>query len=80
MYVVIVHNDDFTPRHFVVELLRGVFGKTEAEATRIMLLAHNYGVGFVAKYPYEIAEAKVDQCLRKATERGYPLMFSTQEE
>lgn len=80
MHVVLVHNDDFTPRQFVVEALKRFFAKTESEATRIMLLAHRYGVGVIAKYPREIAEAKADQVTRYARECGYPLAFSTQEE
>lgn len=80
MYVVLIHNDDFTPRNFVVDALKRFFSKTESEATRIMLLAHNYGVGVIAKYPREIAEAKADQVMRHARDAGYPLALSAQEE
>ena len=80
MYVVLVHNDDVTPRSFVVDLLKRHFNKDEAEATRIMLVAHIYGLGAVSKYPREIAEAKADACVRNARDKGYPLAFSVQEE
>ena len=80
MYVVLIHNDDFTPRGFVVEALKRFFQKTEDEATRIMSLAHNYGLGAVSKYPHEIAEAKAEQAMRHARDSGYPLNFSVQEE
>jgi ATP-dependent Clp protease adaptor protein ClpS len=79
-YVVVVHNDPFTPRTFVVELLKKFFGKPETEAHRIMLLAHNYGVGVIAKYSREIAEAKTKQVNEYARTAGYPLYFSTEEE
>src|SRR3954467_88459 len=59
MYVVVVHNDPITPRAFVVTVLKKHFGKSEEEATSIMLKAHNFGVGAVAIYSFEIAETKV---------------------
>ena len=79
-YVVVVHNDPFTPRHFVVGVLKTYFGKNEAEATRIMLLAHNYGVGVVAKFTHEIAEAKAQQVNEYSRDQGYPLFFSVEDE
>ncbi len=79
-YVVVVHNDPFTPRAFVVEVLKNFFGKAEPEAHRIMLLAHNYGVGVVAKFSREIAETKTAQVNEYARTAGYPLFFSTEEE
>ena len=80
MFVVLVHNDDVTPRWFVVEILRLHFQKDEREATRIMLLAHTHGVGAVGKFTHEIAESKADVAMRFAREHGFPLGFSVQEE
>ena len=34
---VVLHNDDFTPMEFVVEILESVYNRTSAESTRIML-------------------------------------------
>ena len=79
-YVVVVHNDPITPRWFVVEILKRFFDKTEPEATRIMMLAHNYGVGVVAKLPKELAESKAKKVNEVVRESGYPLIFSTEEE
>lgn len=79
-YVVVVHNDPYTPRTFVVQVLKKYFDKNEQEATRIMLLAHNYGVGVVAKFPHEIAEAKAQQVNEYSREHGYPLHFSVEDE
>ncbi len=79
-YVVVVHNDPVTPRGFVVEVLRKYFDKGEPEAKRIMLLAHNYGIGVVAKYTREIAETKAKQVNEFARDSGFPLYFSTEEE
>lgn len=80
MYAVVVHNDPITPRGFVVEVLKRFFDKNEPEATRIMMLAHNFGVGVVAKFSHEIAESKAKQVNEYSREAGYPLYFSVEEE
>jgi ATP-dependent Clp protease adaptor protein ClpS len=80
MYVVVVHNDPVTPRWFVTEVLKRFFDKAEPEANRIMLLAHNYGVGVVVKMPRDLAESKTKQVNEAVRETGYPLQFSTEEE
>jgi ATP-dependent Clp protease adaptor protein ClpS len=79
-YVVVVHNDSFTPRSFVVDVLKRYFDKGEPEATRIMLLAHNYGVGVIEKYARDVAETKASQVNEFCRVAGYPLFFSTEEE
>lgn len=79
MYVVVVHNDPFTPRTFVVDVLKRYFNKNEAEATKIMLLAHNYGVGAVGTYTFEIAETKADIANTFSREQGHMLQFSVQD-
>lgn len=79
-YVVVVHNDPFTPRSFVVEVLKRFFDKHESEANRIMLLAHNFGVGVVSKYTHEIAESKARQVNEFSRTSGYPLYFSVEED
>ena len=79
-YVVVVHNDPVTPRDFVVEVLRRYFDKGESEAKRIMLLAHNYGIGVVAKYSRDIAETKAKIVNQFCRDSGFPLYFSIEEE
>ena len=51
MYKVILLNDDYTPMEFVVEILKMVFHKQHAEATRIMLHVHQNGMGVAGVYP-----------------------------
>lgn len=79
-YVVVVHNDPYTPRTFVVQVLKKYFGKNEQQATQIMLLAHNYGVGVVEKFSNDIAEAKAKQVNEYCRDQGYPLHFSVEDE
>ncbi len=78
-YVVVVHNDPFTPRWFVVEILKRFFDKMEPEANRIMMLAHNFGVGVVVKLPKDLAESKSKQVNEAVRDTGYPLQFSVEE-
>ena len=42
-YRVLLLNDDYTPRHFVVSVLRAVFRMTTSEAEGVMLTAHQRG-------------------------------------
>jgi len=79
MYRVLLHNDDYTTMEFVVEVLRQVFHKPPAEATRIMLLVHRSGTGLCGVYTEEIAETKVALVRHLARKNGYPLQCSMEE-
>ena len=69
---VLLHNDDFTPMEFVVEILESVFNRSAAEATRIMLTVHRSGLGVAGVFSAEIAEAKTMKTLRFARESDTP--------
>ncbi len=79
-YKVLLHNDDYTTMEFVLYVLKRYFGKTPEDAERIMLKVHNEGIGVCGIYTFEIAETKVDQVKRAATENGHPLQCSFEEE
>jgi ATP-dependent Clp protease adaptor protein ClpS len=76
MYKVLLHNDDYTTKEFVVMVLQHVFHRSEADANRIMLHVHNNGVGVAGIYPYEIAETKVAKTMQLAKRYEYPLQLS----
>ena len=80
MYRVLVHNDDYTTREFVVDVLRGVFHHSEASAVRVMLHIHNNGIGVAGVYTREVAETKIRTVEQLAREREYPLRLSMEPE
>ena len=80
VYKVILLNDDYTPREFVVIVLRAVFRMTTDQALGVMLTAHKRGVCVVAVFTREIAETKATQAIDMAQREGYPLMFTTEPE
>lgn len=80
LYKVILLNDDYTPRGFVVTVLQKVFRVPEARANQIMLTAHQRGACVVAVYTRELAEQKVTEAMDMAKSKGHPLTFSTEPE
>lgn len=73
MYVIVLLNDDYTPRDFVVWVLMVVFFKNEADSKRIMLEAHTKGKSPVDCYTHDIAVTKVKQVESLAEKYEHPL-------
>jgi ATP-dependent Clp protease adaptor protein ClpS len=80
LYKVILLNDDFTPREFVVQVLRIVFRMNEDAANQVMLTAHQKGSCVIAVYTRDVAETKAKEGTELGKENGYPLFFSTEPE
>ncbi len=78
-YRVVMHNDDFTPMDFVVEILIDFFHKDEPEAERLMRMVHEGGRATVGMYSYDIAMTKVSGALSRARENGYPFRMTVEE-
>ena len=73
MYQVYVLNDDKTTMEFVVDVLMKYFSKSEREATQIMLLVHEQGIGVCGLYTRDVAEAIVMQVINNARQNHFPL-------
>ena len=80
MHKVILINDDFTPREFVVMVLKAVFKMREEQAYRVMITAHTRGAGVVAVYTKDVAESKATEATDLGKRVGHPLMFTTEPE
>lgn len=80
LHKVILLNDDYTPREFVVRLLKAEFRVPEAQANVIMLTAHTKGACVVAVFTREVAEEKATRATDFAKQHGFPLLFSTEPE
>jgi len=80
LYKVILINDDYTPREFVVTVLKAVFRMTEDQAYKVMITAHRRGVCVVAVYTKDIAETKATRGTEAGRSKGYPLLFTTEPE
>ncbi len=79
-YRVLLHNDDFTPREFVVMVLEQIFFKSESDAVAIMMHAHTTGFAVAGIYTREIAETKVEETMRVSTEAQFPLLCTMEPE
>jgi ATP-dependent Clp protease adaptor protein ClpS len=73
MYQVLLLNDDYTPMEFVVKVVQKFFGKSHAEATRIMLQVHYEGRAPCGMYPRDLAATRIAQVAQYARARQHPL-------
>lgn len=80
LHKVILVNDHYTPREFVVRVLRTEFRMDDGQAYRVMLTAHQRGACVVAVFTQEIAEEKATRATDMARAKGYPLLFTTEPE
>jgi ATP-dependent Clp protease adaptor protein ClpS len=80
LYKVILLNDDFTPREFVVRILKAEFRMNESQARQVMMTAHQRGACVVGVFVQDIAETKATRATDAARREGYPLLFTTEPE
>lgn len=80
LHKVILVNDDYTPREFVVMVLKAVFGMSEDQASRVMITAHQKGSCVVAVYTRDVAETKATEATDAGRSAGFPLLFTTEPE
>ena len=80
LHKVILLNDDYTPREFVVTVLKAEFRMSESQAHRVMITAHKRGACVVAVYTKDVAETKATRGTEAGRAKGYPLMFTSEPE
>lgn len=80
LWKVLLHNDDYTTREFVVWVLQSIFRKSEAEAVTIMLHVHQRGMGVAGVYPHDVAQTKVETVKALARQNEYPLLCTMEPE
>jgi ATP-dependent Clp protease adaptor protein ClpS len=80
LHKVILLNDDYTPREFVVVVLKAEFRMSEDQAYRVMMTAHRRGACVVAVYTKDVAETKATRATEAGRRNGYPLLFTTEPE
>lgn len=80
LYKVLLHNDDYTPMEFVVDILQHIFSLQREQAVRVMLNVHQKGLGVCGVYACEIAEMKVKQVLDHARDNQHPLQCTMEPE
>ena len=80
LHKVILVNDDYTPREFVILVLKAVFRMTEDRSHLVMLTAHQKGSCVVAVFTKDVAESKATEATDLGRAKGYPLLFTTEPE
>jgi ATP-dependent Clp protease adaptor protein ClpS len=76
LYQVLLHNDDFTPREFVLTILEKFFYMERARANEVLIVAQAKGKAVCGIFAKDFAEAKVDQVVEYATQYDHPLHCS----
>ncbi len=79
LFKVVLHNDDFTPMEFVVEILETFFHMDREKAVQIMLHVHTRGKGVCGIFTRDIAETKVDMVNKYSRDHQHPLLCAMEE-
>lgn len=80
LWKVILLNDDYTPREFVVQVLKAVFRMGQDRAYAVMMTAHRRGACVIAVYTRDVADTKAKEATELGKSKGYPLFFTTEPE
>ena len=80
LWKVILLNDDYTPREFVVMVLKAVFRMNEEQAYNVMMTAHQRGACVIAVFTKDVADTKAKEATELGKANGFPLFFTTEPE
>lgn len=76
LYQVYIHNDDYTPMEFVIEVLQQIFFMDRRQATDTMYQAHTTGRALCGVFSRDVAETKIEQLKEFARQNEHPLFCS----
>lgn len=79
LYKVVMHNDDFTPMDFVVEVLQSFFRLPRDAAVQVMLTVHTRGKAVAGTFSAQIAETKTAQVNEHARAHQHPLLCTMEK-
>lgn len=79
LYRVVMHNDDYTPMDFVVEVLQRFFSLPRDQAVQVMLTVHTRGKAVAGTYGAQIAETKTAQVDEYARAHQHPLLCTMEK-
>ncbi|GAB3685933.1 ATP-dependent Clp protease adapter ClpS [Salinisphaera aquimarina] len=79
LYKVIMHNDDYTPMEFVVEVLLTYFNLDREQAVQVMLTVHTRGKAVAGTFTAQIAETKVAMVNDHARAHQHPLLCTMEK-
>src|SRR3954462_8591528 len=71
LHKVILVNAAYTPREFVVTVLKAELRMTEDQPHKVMITAPRRGVGGVAGFPKDVAEPKATRATDAGRAKGY---------
>lgn len=80
LYKVVLHNDDYTPMDFVVDVLCTFFTMDVEKATQIMLAVHTRGKAVCGVYTRDVAETKAEQVNAYSRKHQQPLLCNVEVE
>lgn len=73
LWTVTIMNDDFTPMDFVIEILMGVFRKSEQESEEMTIRVHHEGKAVVGIYTKDVATTRVERAMLICEREKHPL-------
>jgi ATP-dependent Clp protease adapter protein ClpS len=76
---IVIRDDDETPVDFVVDLLRTVFKKSEAESKRLVEKITKYGDAVCGIYPEDQAKKLLAASRRRTRAAGHPLALRSEK-
>ena len=80
LYKVVLHNDDYTPMDFVVDVLCTFFAMDVEKATQIMLAVHTRGKAVCGVYTRDVAETRAEQVNAYSRKHEQPLLCNVEIE